>query len=227
MKYVTFLESESEFVQWLKISKILVGTDEDVYFGIVYIPPENSKYCNNNDLNMFYAELELYNNNNKHVAMMGDFNARTSNKLDVAISDERIFEALDLDVNFVNDGDVCAEISRNNNFSLVRDSQDKITNRFGNILTDFCKANNLVILNGRCFKDLEKGNFTCREKSVVDYVIFSSKFIHTLVDFNVDVFDPLLSDVHCTLSFDIFHTKDNSHNNHRDNTEKINMLIHM
>jgi len=105
MKYVTFLESESEFVQWLKISQILVGTDEDVYFGIVYIPPENSKYCNNNDLNMFYAELELYNNNNKYVAMMGDFNARTSNKLDVAISDERIFEALDLDFNFVNDGD--------------------------------------------------------------------------------------------------------------------------
>ena len=37
------------------------------------------------------------------------------------------------------------------NMSHKRCSQDKVSNRLGRRLVEFCKANDLVILNGRAF----------------------------------------------------------------------------
>ena len=44
VKYINPLNTESSFVFWFKISKELLGLDEDVIFGIVYIPPEYTVY---------------------------------------------------------------------------------------------------------------------------------------------------------------------------------------
>lgn len=35
---------KNEYVPWFKISYLFFKSDEDVFCGIVYIPPENSKY---------------------------------------------------------------------------------------------------------------------------------------------------------------------------------------
>jgi hypothetical protein len=44
VKYINPLNTESSVVFWFKISKELLGLDEDVIFGIVYIPPKYTVY---------------------------------------------------------------------------------------------------------------------------------------------------------------------------------------
>ena len=43
-KYLKFHEIDSSYVQWVQISKSLMGTDHDTLLGCLYIPPENTKY---------------------------------------------------------------------------------------------------------------------------------------------------------------------------------------
>ena len=43
-KYFSTIDSECEYVQWFKLSKRLFGSNEDIVFGGVYIPPVNSDY---------------------------------------------------------------------------------------------------------------------------------------------------------------------------------------
>ena len=44
--YFTVIETDSEYVQWFKLSKVLFNTDQDVIFGAVYVPPESLKVLN-------------------------------------------------------------------------------------------------------------------------------------------------------------------------------------
>ena len=53
-------------------------------------------------------------------------------------------------------------------------SNDSDVNSFWKQLIDFCKNNDMLKLNGRAFGDKGVGQTTCKEKSVVDYVICSS-----------------------------------------------------
>jgi hypothetical protein len=47
-----------------------------------------------------------------------------------------------------------------------RTSKDKGKNRYGNFLLDFCKGNNVFIMNGRLGKD-QMGNLTCRNVNII------------------------------------------------------------
>ena len=42
---IDLINSESQYVLWFKISKNVLQLNHDVLCGIVYIPPESSKYC--------------------------------------------------------------------------------------------------------------------------------------------------------------------------------------
>jgi hypothetical protein len=79
--YFTQIDTECEYVQWFKLSKCLFETDEDVIFGSVYIPPENTKYFDKNIYDLFYTEN--FCTNYKHIVTFGDFNARTGNVDDI------------------------------------------------------------------------------------------------------------------------------------------------
>jgi hypothetical protein len=50
-KYLKFHETDTNYqfhetldIQWVQISKSLMGTDHDTLLGCLYIPPENTKY---------------------------------------------------------------------------------------------------------------------------------------------------------------------------------------
>ena len=43
-KYLTYVESKCNPVQWLKIDKSFLGTDKDVLIGNTYIPPVGTRY---------------------------------------------------------------------------------------------------------------------------------------------------------------------------------------
>ena len=66
-------------------------------------------------------------------------------------------------------------------------------------MQDICKNNNLFLLNGRSYLDKELGQYTFRDKSVLDYVIPTADVFEQ--HFEVIDTDPLFSDGHNALSW--------------------------
>ena len=89
------------------------------------------------------------------------------------------------------------------NIDTIRVSKDSKVNSFGKQLIDFCKNNDMLILNGRAFGDKGVGQTTCKDKSVVDYVICSSCSIAFLTNFEINEFCPLYSDAHNAIKFSL------------------------
>jgi hypothetical protein len=52
---LSFIQSESQFVQWVKISNVAFDLQNDIILGCVYVPPEGSKYSNSES----FDEIEL------------------------------------------------------------------------------------------------------------------------------------------------------------------------
>ncbi|CAG2217111.1 unnamed protein product [Mytilus edulis] len=77
-----------------------------------------------------------------------------------------------------------------------RSSLDKSVDNYGNRLLLLCKDLNLLIANGRLFKDKNIGALTCKESTVVDYCIMSPELFTNILDFEILPYDPMLSDVH-------------------------------
>ena len=51
------IRSDSEFALWVKVSKTLFSTDIDVFIGIVYVPPDGSKYFDESQLQVLEDEI--------------------------------------------------------------------------------------------------------------------------------------------------------------------------
>ena len=67
-------------------------------------------------------------------------------------------------------------------------------------MLEFCKNNNLFILNGRIGSDYTAQKLTCKEKSTVDYFLSSANIFEYLKGFHVMEFNSLFSDAHCAVS---------------------------
>ena len=80
---------------------------------------------------------------------------------------------------------------------------DSITNNNGYKLIDICKNHDLHTVNGRFGNDKGIGETTCKSISAIDYVIASPELFTKINDFMVDMFDPLLSDVHNTICLEL------------------------
>ena len=161
-----------------------------VLFACVYCPPEGSVYANED----MFVELEQFildNNDGKEVCLLGDFNARTATRMDYdpskgkpACDDETLNEY---------------EYLLDRGFDLKRYSEDNRTNNYGHRLIELCKNLGILIVNGRLSNDRKKGKLTCRQASVVDYIICSPVLYSNIVFFDVVEFNPLFSDVHNAL----------------------------
>jgi hypothetical protein len=71
-----------------------------------------------------------------------------------------------------------------------------VSDRYGERLLELCKSVGLYILNGRVGSDKGVGNTTCKDASVVDYVIGSAGIFHHVKSFQVLSFNSMLSDCH-------------------------------
>ena len=87
------------------------------------------------------------------------------------------------------------------NIDKNRVSKHGKVNTFGKQLIDFCKNNDMLILNGRAFGDKGVGKPTCQDKSIVDYVICSSSSMMFLSNFEIKNCCPLYSDAHNVIKF--------------------------
>jgi hypothetical protein len=70
----------------------------------------------------------------------------------------------------------------------------------GRELISFCKTCDYIIVNGRVGSDAGLGNMTCKNASVVDYVVVSRNLLYCIDEFEVMEFNDLLSDVHCPVA---------------------------
>lgn len=127
-KFFSSIDSDCEYVQWFKMSKCLFNTTEDVMFGAVYIPPAKSDYRVDEILELFNSELDEHARTYKNLILMGDFNARTSNLIDLTETDTDIYDSIDVDPEDVFNTDNIYELNKYD-FAIKRTSQDKITNR--------------------------------------------------------------------------------------------------
>ena len=155
---------------------------KSVLFCVNYIEGENSAYFNR----QAYAELEenLINLNFDNICFFGDFNSRTAN-LDDLINDNK----------FTEEGMEFLKPQIGN-----RISKDKQTNTMGHELISFCKSNQVAITNGRLGEDKGIGNFTCKDASVVDYVLLSYSLFDQVSNFKIHDFNELFSDCHNAIS---------------------------
>ena len=71
-KYFTNTPNESDYVLWFSINKSLTNTKEDLIFGVVYIPPENSRFLINDELMTLEMEITEMCSKYKYVVLTGD-----------------------------------------------------------------------------------------------------------------------------------------------------------
>lgn len=221
---LNFFYSPSEFVQWMGIDSTLLGTTKNILIGCVYIPPEGSKYASNQCFHEIENEmLDLSTKHDSYVSLIGDFNSRTKLLNEIIFPENELFEVLDELVDddmlaYVND----YECLQRYNFPILRYSCDQAKpSNYGYKLIDFCKKNNLYIGNGRLEgNDFKIGAKTCKNASVVDYLLVSSPIIPLIKSFNILDFNPLYSDVHCCVQVN-FHASLTDFTTHSNQTDSI------
>ena len=63
---------------------------------------------------------------------------------------------------------------------------------------ELCIYPGMLIVNGRVGADVTNGKVTCKDVSLVDYVICSPKLLQ-----HVNESDPMLSDIHCAVTMSL------------------------
>ena len=136
-----------------------------------------------------------------YLCMMADLNARTGTSSEYAefSLDHVATEQYGIDddvVSYLNN----AKKLRNHGIECARKSKDNIRNNFGNNLLQICGNNDLYICNGRINSDNTMA-YTYIKGSFIDYWIANIDSLLLANKFTVHDYSPLLSDVHCALSF--------------------------
>lgn len=194
----------SDLILLFTLSKLFHrgGQFEDLTCGIVYIPPYGTKYASEDPFLEIQEHILKICSDNSNIILFGDFNSRTSNlpdyvQVDRYISDMHGLQELhEENINTLNNFEMY-------NVPLDRNTADKNTNTYGYNMLEFCKNNNLFILNGRIGTDYNSPKQTCKEKSTVDYFLSSSNNFDKIEDFQIHDFSSLFSDAHCPISLEL------------------------
>ena len=133
--------------------------------------------------------MQCKKDNDCDILLVGDFNGKTQELPDFIQYNK--YDPTDrLDDAAVDD----------NHFHRLRRSQDKHEpDQFGLHLLELCKAHNIQIINVRVWKDKDIGKYTTKNNSVIDYCISTPQIFKEIISFEVQDFNPVLSDVHCPI----------------------------
>ena len=205
---IHLIHSEHDHCAWFLVDNVVFGYQ--VIIGIVYIPPENSNYSSLELFEGIESDLALMHIDDARVCIMGDFNARTGTQSDILTFDSNI---IDFSNEFIQKQLEHEQILGEMGYSLHRVSKDTQVNNYGRRLLSFCKNMGLMIANGRCGNDCLKGDTTCANVSVVDYVLCTPDLLCNITDFDVLPFCSLLSDKHNPVSYSIRKSKQESLSN--------------
>ena len=143
--------------------------------------------------------------------ILGDFNSRTKNENDFISLDDDLIDDTRISDEFASALNEENEF-RNLGFSQERTSMDKGINQYDRRFLDFCKTNTIYIVNGRIGEDRYHGRVTCKGNSTVDYMVTSPQLFTRILQFQIDEFSPLFSDVHSALHVSILVHESNTKN---------------
>ena len=152
------LETESDYIFWIRFDKSMFNIDNDLILGILYIPPAQSCFLNEDELFCLETGITSMCAKSPFICFTGDMNARTADMCDFIISDNFIADLMDFDddtLSFYNQ----AEQLNTLNVNKQRVSCYKKTNNNGYKLIEICINNNLFSLNRRFGKDKNEGKF--------------------------------------------------------------------
>ena len=176
-----------ESALWINISDTFI-------LGTLYVPCQSSKHYYPEFFEDLASDMCLIKDNyDLPFMLIGDFNSRTGtlNEIMIQESDNIVFDTTHFKYPDVID------ILKSLNMPIDRSTKDnRKTNVNGRDLIEMCKLHELCIINGRMGKDKGIGSFTCDDKSLIDYALCTPDLLSKLTDFQVDKFDPLLSDKH-------------------------------
>ena len=197
-KLITLLNNEDDFTLWFKMENIIGGKSS--LFCIAYIPPDNSSYSSIDLFDVIEYQYMQFEHMSDYFFLFGDFNARTGtvcdyNELNGHIADSLLIEEDDKDI---------ITLMSKYSIPLDRTSEDKVLNKYGKRFIELCSNLGILIMNGRCGKDVNIGKCTCDGRSVVDYVVCSPELFDYCEKFEVLDFDCLLSDKHCPIIFNLY-----------------------
>ncbi|MCG8049047.1 MAG: reverse transcriptase family protein [Candidatus Thiodiazotropha endolucinida] len=195
----------SKLILFFTISKALYGFenhDEDLVCGIVYIPPHGSKYASEDPYLEIQEQLFRYCLDAKHLLLLGDFNSRSKNMPDYVCIDKHFSDVYGLQETY-EENTCLLNIFEQYGIPLNRSSADTSINSYGYNLLEFCKNNNLFILNGRIGLEHKRPSLTCKNSSTIDYFLSTANVLPCITDFKVHEFSPLFSDAHCPITLTI------------------------
>ena len=132
------------------------------------------------------------------VLLLGDISSRTKKLMDYIIPESDIFESINQSKIFEEFQSYMRYIDESEYFSLHRQNFDLGVNNYGYQMIEFCKDNNLYILNGRCNEASRKT--MCKHAITIDYIVFSPNMIPLPQTLFVHEFCPLSSDSHNAIS---------------------------
>ena len=104
--------------------------DQDIVFGIVYVPPAQSRFLNEDEFEMFETEITSMCSNYDFVFISGDINARTGELCDYTSLDDFLSVFFDFDQETMQFYDQKSSL-KSIGIQLERKSEDKITNNNG------------------------------------------------------------------------------------------------
>lgn len=178
--------------------------DTSYIFAVVYIPPEGSKYGNLDIFDKLENDIIDINSqyDNASLLIFGDFNAKTGRLPDYTVFDEYIAENY---IDTVSEENMTLNGMVNLGLPLERFSQDNNNiNNYGYRFLELCKSTGLLIANGRCGNDIHIGKNTCNDSSLLDYLLLSLNNFSNTKNFEVLDFDPILSDIHNSLTVEFY-----------------------
>ena len=191
----------SDLILLFTISNVITRsqTKENLKCGIVYIPPYGSKYASEDPFLELQELIFKHCSNTNNLLIFGDFNSRSGTLADYIHMDKFICNRLglqsldDANTNILN-------LFEASNIPISRNNADKNVNTYGKAFIDFCKNNDLFILNGRIGSDYIYPKLTCKDRSTVDYFLSSATIFDKITNFEVQEFSDLFSDAHCAIS---------------------------
>ena len=125
--------TECNFILWFEMKGCVLGIDDNMLYGIVYITPDNSIYSSPDAFTQIENERLIMLTKYETICLTGDFNSRISNDDSLYISEDNEGTELLSDVYKLELLDI----------PLKRNSMDTKKNNYGNILSDLCKYNNI------------------------------------------------------------------------------------
>ena len=133
VKYFELLETQSDYIMWVKAKKGSLSTDKDVVLGIIYIPPETSRFFNNDEMLIFENEVNDMCNSYDNIILAGDTNGHTSNLCDFIESDDFISDLFNFDNEILDFFNQIKNL-QSDKFLLNRATVDTRTNTVGNTI---------------------------------------------------------------------------------------------